>query len=697
MSQRAPSSFFELFHSASFPAAATVNLGGGSTGGNQSTRPVSLPRQLSGHATPPAVASGTNRVPIVTRQTRHSSTTTAAAAAAGRTTTMAGTNAALGGSSSKFTKQFDVPRYLVKHTRYAHRFLTTGPSLPSESTSTIDGLLLDDSDMDVDLEAYGDYSYKVKSSSLRKAKSKASLSNNNPQQQATTTTRDEPIYLPTCWNEHDRCALLELSSDRLNLMFAGSAKYGDRDAAAVRADRPIPPQCGVYYFEVEIVDKGLSGYIGVGFSHPTVSLSRLPGWEDNSWGYHGDDGRAFCCLGTGESFGPTFTTGDVIGCGIDWTDAGPKGKDKGRPKDADKKGGARAFFTKNGEFLGYAFANLHGDLYPSVGLRTPGEVVRVNFGHKPFKFDIDALVRERKRTISARIAASQVTPELLLPPPSPVVPSLLPPSVDERIHETLQSLISSYLVHHGYGATATAFDEQVAAERRERIKGLLDSPSSSSANSATSNGDGSTSTRTASADSRIRGQIRRVFMSGDVPRAIELVSKHYPSVLEQDTDDVSGGMLFKLRMRAFVEAVVKHSSRDLSSSIDVNGQDTSCSSVDDLDEILVLGQKLDAEYSSDARPAVQEALKLTFSLMAYEKPQDEPGLIGWTVANDARSELADELNKAILVSQSLPPIPHLESMVRHTHAVVDLLGESGSGASALVDIDQMLFSQTDEI
>lgn len=44
--------------------------------------------------------------------------------------------------------------------------------------------------------------------------------------------------------------------------FLGSAKYGDRDAAAVRTNRPIPSQTGVYYWEVTIVDKGVSGYIG---------------------------------------------------------------------------------------------------------------------------------------------------------------------------------------------------------------------------------------------------------------------------------------------------------------------------------------------------------------------------------------------------------------------------------------------------
>lgn len=70
-----------------------------------------------------------------------------------------------------------------------------------------------------------------------------------------------------------------------------------------------------------------------------------------SWGYHGDDGRAFCCHGTGEAFGPTFTTGDVIGCGVDWTGVGPRdasGKEQSGPGPVDRDGG-RAFFTKNGE------------------------------------------------------------------------------------------------------------------------------------------------------------------------------------------------------------------------------------------------------------------------------------------------------------------------------------------------------------
>ena len=64
-----------------------------------------------------------------------------------------------------------------------------------------------------------------------------------------------------------------------------------------------------------------------------ILCSRLIGWEKNSYGYHGDDGHSFCSSGTGKPYGPTFTTGDVIGCGINLIDN-------------------TCFYTKNGVNLG---------------------------------------------------------------------------------------------------------------------------------------------------------------------------------------------------------------------------------------------------------------------------------------------------------------------------------------------------------
>ena len=88
-----------------------------------------------------------------------------------------------------------------------------------------------------------------------------------------------------------------------------------------------------------------------------------------TFGYHGDDGHKFEESGRGDAFGPTFTTNDIIGCGVS--------RDR------------RCFYTKNGEFLGVAFRNLPPNLFPTVGLETEGEVVEANFGQRPFKFDIE--------------------------------------------------------------------------------------------------------------------------------------------------------------------------------------------------------------------------------------------------------------------------------------------------------------------
>jgi len=41
---------------------------------------------------------------------------------------------------------------------------------------------------------------------------------------------------------------------------------------------------------------------------------------------------------------------------------------------------------------GVAFREVRGKLFPSVGMKRPGEHVRVNFGQSPFVFDIDGMV-----------------------------------------------------------------------------------------------------------------------------------------------------------------------------------------------------------------------------------------------------------------------------------------------------------------
>lgn len=75
--------------------------------------------------------------------------------------------------------------------------------------------------------------------------------------------------------------------------------------------------------------------IGVGFSSNKASVERLPGWETESWAYHGDDGKSFYgeTQGQGRPYGPTFGVNDTVGCGVNFSTMS-------------------AFFTKNGVFLG---------------------------------------------------------------------------------------------------------------------------------------------------------------------------------------------------------------------------------------------------------------------------------------------------------------------------------------------------------
>ena len=64
--------------------------------------------------------------------------------------------------------------------------------------------------------------------------------------------------LPQNWNPKDKCKYLNLDDCKYRVSYKGVGKY-DTDAAAIRADKPIPPSCGIFYFETYIVSKGRDG------------------------------------------------------------------------------------------------------------------------------------------------------------------------------------------------------------------------------------------------------------------------------------------------------------------------------------------------------------------------------------------------------------------------------------------------------
>ncbi|KAF0551608.1 SPRY-domain-containing protein [Gigaspora margarita] len=68
------------------------------------------------------------------------------------------------------------------------------------------------------------------------------------------------IVLPTAWDIEDKSPFIEINGLKLNY-----TDPDDHKAAIVRANHPISSQCGIFYFEVKIINGGENGMIGVGY------------------------------------------------------------------------------------------------------------------------------------------------------------------------------------------------------------------------------------------------------------------------------------------------------------------------------------------------------------------------------------------------------------------------------------------------
>lgn len=75
------------------------------------------------------------------------------------------------------------------------------------------------------------------------------------------TTADQFMPLPSGWSAVDRHTGLELSDEYMGVRYTGPVHKHDHEAAALRANHPMPPQCGIYYFEIKIESKPKEGYV----------------------------------------------------------------------------------------------------------------------------------------------------------------------------------------------------------------------------------------------------------------------------------------------------------------------------------------------------------------------------------------------------------------------------------------------------
>lgn len=487
---------------------------------------------------------------------------------------------------------------------------------------------------------------------------------------------DEAIPpLPARWNANDKSGGLEVLSDGQEVKFTGVKSASDRDheACAIRADHPMPAQCGIYYFEVTVISrKREESSIGIGFSGKNVPLSRLPGWEPDSWAYHGDDGHSFCCQSSGKHYGPPFTAGDIIGCGVNFRTGS-------------------AFFTKNGDHLGTAFREIKGKLFPSVGMKKSGEHIRVNFGQSPFVFDIDGMIANEKRQIRQQIEETSI--------------SKLAPPLNET--ELIQSLVLQFLTHDGYVESARAFADEIHSEK----KALSLDPDAVIQGCEVKEDE----------DAGHRQRIRTALLDGNVEKALKYTNAFYPHVL-RDNEHV----YFRLKCRRFIEMIrqgaeMQNSSNSTNGTKKSNGHngdwyddiinhdmelddhhsqnnqwdrmDTEESS-DHVDyqkllgETLRYGQDLQAEFKDDPRREVTKALDEAFSLMAYQDPLNAKA-VSHLLDPSGRVAVAEELNSAILLSLGKSSSAALERLYQQTSVLLEDLRDGG-GPGAFVNIDDFV-------
>ncbi|TNN11369.1 Ran-binding protein [Schistosoma japonicum] len=235
--------------------------------------------------------------------------------------------------------------------------------------------------------------------------------------------------LPRCWNVKDRSRSLRLSHFALTVSFSSGfnerhdSSYNAQEAACVRSDASIPLTTGIYYFETTLLNKGPNSCVSVGVSMKTSSLVKFPGSENNSFGYQSDG-----CVYHGSptsftKFGPRFNENDIIGCGVDFLSQS-------------------LFFTRNGVFLGKAFegkvpVGAGTRLFPTIGLQGRGVRVTTNFGQQPFYFAFENHLKTERISRENKLIEHTCK--------------------EDFAGIKIKELVSGYLIHHGYVATAKAF------------------------------------------------------------------------------------------------------------------------------------------------------------------------------------------------------------------------------------------------
>uniref|UniRef100_A0A7N5ZPG5 RAN binding protein 10 n=1 Tax=Anabas testudineus TaxID=64144 RepID=A0A7N5ZPG5_ANATE len=522
---------------------------------------------------------------------------------------------------------------------------------------------------------------------------------------------EEETPLPRSWSPKDKYSYIGLSQNNLRVHYKGHGK-NHKDAASVRATHPIPAACGIYYFEVKIVSKGRDGYMGIGLSAQGVNMNRLPGWDKHSYGYHGDDGHSFCSSGTGQPYGPTFTTGDVIGCCVNLINN-------------------TCFYTKNGISL--------------------GEIVDANFGQQPFVFDIEDYMSEWRAKIHGMIARFPIGERLGEWQAVLQNTDLSPGWEDDRIQklvlagrvgeaiEATQQLYPGLLEHNPnllFMLKCRQFVEMVNGTDSEVRCLNIRSPKSQDSYSGSpslsprhgasnthlhtgadsptcSNGvtppsksksaSSSASSSTSSSPSSVNySESNSSDSTKSQPHSTNSTQETSDSEMEIEAEHYTNGIVEGSSAR-IMNGTYKHEEilQPDDNSIGNGVTDDACSNGKQLcggnqaatermiqfgRELQALNEQLCREYGKNATH--KKMLQDAFSLLAYSDPWNCP--VGQQLDPTQRESLCSALNSAILESQNLPKQPPLMLALGQATECVQLMARVRSGSCSFARIDNFL-------
>ena len=463
--------------------------------------------------------------------------------------------------------------------------------------------------------------------------------------------------LPSAWqppprNPRSLQALTYLKVEDMRIKYIGPGET-DLQAATILTNHPAPIDWPLYFFEVLIVSKGVEGFIGVGFTTEEVSLSRLPGWDQHSYGYHGDDGHVFLGSGRGTAYGPTFTTGDRIGCLLNRADRSIS-------------------FFKNGEPLGVAIRGVPEDrLFPCVGMRSQGEEVQVTLPspatlHSFKSANLQDIISSYVGDVRREIDEVHV--------PTFQVGELLDPS--QHLLPILPQLVLDYLLHHRCLETASILTRDLLGPSHDQLKGS-----------------GGLLGRQAEALHREtvcgRQKVYSLVLSGKIEEAEAEIVQRWGSA----TLDKNPRLSFRVKIARFCEIIRGASvlcpaaaaeDKDGSSAMDVTTEDNDMTMIE---KALLYGRTVLAAHTPRTA-ADEELLSDALSLLAYDDPASSPtgSLLG---AAEAQS-LAEEVNGAILAHLGLPAVSPLERVLQQAGGCIDTLKQQNHPQALSIDLKQII-------